>query len=93
MPRVVAAFGRALALAISCGVQHDGYGDQGDSAEEEQGVARRVEQVAGNRADDQRQADADREGDGEAGYIDGGDKKKVGDVEDHSAGNGEEDSV
>ena len=44
-----------------------------------------MHQVAGDCADDERQADADGEGDGEAGYVDGGNQQQVGDVEDGAA--------
>ncbi len=77
--------GVGLALAVSGGVEEDGHGNQGNSAEEEQGIGRGADEVTGNRADDQRQADADGEGDSEAGHIDGGDQQQVGDVEDDTA--------
>ena len=49
------------------------------------GVADRTGHVVGDHAEDQRQADADREGDGHAGDVDGGDEQDVRQVEDDAA--------
>ena len=77
-------FGSAVTLAIGSGVQHNGHCDQRDAAKEQQRIARRANQIAGDRAHNQRQANAYREGDGQTGNLDGGHQQQIGYVEDHS---------
>ena len=90
MPRVVVAFAVALAFAIGHGVNDDGEGHERDSAEEEEGIGGRADEVTGNSTDDESQADADGECNGKSGDVDGSDEKQVGDVEDNSAADGPE---
>ncbi len=64
--------------------------NQRDSAKQEQGIGGRAHEVTGNCADDQGEADADWEGNGESGDVDGRDEEQVGNVEDDSAADGPE---
>ncbi len=91
MPRLLMAGRLASRSAVGDGVEDDGGGDQRDAAEEQKRIAFGRDDVAADRADDQRQADADGEGYGEARDVDGGDKEQVGDIEDDATDDGEQD--
>ena len=58
-----------FAAAIGGSVKNNGDGDEGDPREEQERIARGLEEVARNRTHNQRQANANGKGDGETRHI------------------------
>ena len=71
-----------LAFLVSESIEDDGDHHEGNSSEEQKRIAARIDHVIQENSNDQRQTDTHWEGDSHSSNIDGGDKKKVRDVED-----------
>src|ERR1700674_3861128 len=84
LPRDGAVYLREVAVGFA--VQSDGNHRAKDAGSEHAGVALWLQNVAGDDADDQRDADGNRKGDGQTGHINASYEQKISEVEYGAAG-------
>src|SRR5277367_3242945 len=79
------SFARRFAATVRHGIHDDRQRDEDDTAEEQEGIASRRNDVVEQDSYDESEADADRECHGEPSNLDRCDQEKVCHVEDYSA--------